>query len=87
MDRTADPLVHLAKVMDFHTVVVDARKAFATMGCFPHADELVYTWPAEYLEQSQIDGNTATVTLTHDEQWDIPARELALRSPAVMSGR
>lgn len=82
----ADPLVQLAKVMGFHTIVVDARRAFATRERFPHADELVIAWPADFLEQMEIDENTAIIALTHDDKLDVPALEVALNSPARYIG-
>ncbi len=73
-------LVHFARRLGFHTVVVDARSAFATVERFPHADELVVEWPAHYLARAPLHANTYCVFLTHDEKLDNPALQVALEA-------
>ena len=73
-------LVHFARQLGFRTVVVDARSAFATAERFPHADELVVEWPAEYLARVPLHANTFCVFLTHDEKLDNPALKVALEA-------
>ena len=73
-------LVHFARRLGFRTVVVDARSAFATAERFPHADELVVEWPAEYLARATLHANTFCVFLTHDEKLDNPALRVALEA-------
>jgi xanthine dehydrogenase accessory factor len=75
----------LAKVIGFHTVVVDARSAFATEERFPHADELVLAWPDEALE-GRLDARSCVAVLTHDPKLDDPALRVALASPARYIG-
>jgi xanthine dehydrogenase accessory factor len=75
----------LAKVVGFHTVVVDARSAFATEERFPHADELVLAWPDEALE-GRLDARSCVAVLTHDPKLDDPALRVALASPARYIG-
>jgi xanthine dehydrogenase accessory factor len=75
----------LAKVVGFHTVVVDARSAFATEARFPHADELVLAWPDEALE-GRLDARSCVAVLTHDPKLDDPALRVALASPARYIG-
>ena len=73
-------LVHFARQLGFRTVVVDARSAFATAERFPHADELVVEWPADYLARAPLHANTYCVFLTHDEKLDNPALQIALEA-------
>lgn len=73
-------LVHFARRLGFRTVVVDARAAFATPERFPHADELVVEWPADYLARVPLRANTFCVFLTHDEKLDNPALQVALEA-------
>lgn len=79
-------LVAFAKQLGFHTVVVDARSAFATDERFPHVDELITQWPADALTELGIDESTCIVVLTHDEKLDNPALAVAIRSPAQYIG-
>jgi xanthine dehydrogenase accessory factor len=80
------PLTKLAKVLGYHVTVVDAREAFATRERFPDADEVLVEWPDEVLGRVPITANTAVAVLTHDDKFDVPALEVALRSPASYVG-
>lgn len=82
----AIPLVTFAKTLDLHTVVVDARAAFATVERFPHVDELIVEWPSTALTRLRPDPATAIVVVTHDDKVDIPALEVAVASPAGYIG-
>ncbi|MCB0096622.1 MAG: XdhC family protein, partial [Caldilineaceae bacterium] len=79
-------LVAFAKQLGFHTMVVDARSAFATDDRFPHVDELITQWPADALSELGIDESTCVVVLTHDEKLDNPALAVAVKSPAQYIG-
>ena len=82
----AVPLVTFARVLGFHTIVLDARSAFATPARFGHADQLLVGWPADLLPTLGIDEATYVVVLTHDEKIDDPALLYACRSPARYIG-
>ena len=82
----AQPLVRLAQVMGFRVRVVDARRIFATRDRFPTADELVIAWPREGLGPEHLRPSDALVVLTHDPKFDVPALEIALRSPVGYIG-
>jgi xanthine dehydrogenase accessory factor len=82
----AIPLVTFGKALGFHTVVLDARSAFATPERFRHADQLIIQWPADALPTLGVDEATCIVVLTHDEKIDIPALAYAVRSPARYIG-
>lgn len=82
----AIPLVSLAKTLDYHTIVVDARSAFATRERFPHADELIVDWPADVLKQLNLDAATCVVCLSHDDKLDNPSLLYAINSEARYIG-
>ena len=82
----AIPLVTLAKAMDYHTIVIDPRAAFATRERFPHVDELITEWPSTALENLHLDEGSYVAVLSHDEKLDNPALAVALASPARYVG-
>ena len=82
----AIPLVTFAKTLGFHTIVLDARSAFATRERFPHADELIVEWPFTAMARLSLDEATYVVVVTHDDKLDIPALQAALASPARYIG-
>ena len=81
----AQPLVALARVAGFQTVVVDPRDDFARPERFPGVD-LVTRWPAEGLAEIGLDARCAVVALTHDPKLDDPALRAALDSSAFYVG-
>lgn len=82
----AKSVAGIGKFLGYHVTVCDARAVFATEKRFPEADEVVVSWPHRYLEQTEIDARTAICVLTHDPKFDVPALEIALRSPATYVG-
>ncbi len=82
----AIPLVTFANALGFRTIVVDARRAFATPERFAHASELRIGWPADILADLHLNESTCLVTLTHDEKLDNPALLLAINSPVRYIG-
>lgn len=82
----AIPLVAMAKELGYHTTVIDAREFFATRERFPHADELIVAWPDEALAQVPLGPQTDIVVLAHDEKFEDPALQVALRSRAGYIG-
>lgn len=82
----AIPLAALAKTLDFYTIVIDPRKAFATRERFPHVDELILEWPSDALERLRPDESTCIAVISHDEKFDNPALRAALSSPACYVG-
>lgn len=84
--HVAIPLTTLAKELGFRTIVVDARGVFATPERFPHVDELIIHWPAEALAEIPLNESSCIVFLTHDEKFDNPGLQVALRSPARYIG-
>ena len=79
-------LVRMGKVLGHHVTICDARGVFTTAERFPDADEIVVSWPNKYLEETYVDDRTILCVLTHDEKFDDPLLEVALRSPAAYVG-
>lgn len=82
----AIPLITIAKALNFHTIVIDARSAFANRSRFPHVDEMIVEWPATALEKLCPDTGTSVVCLSHDEKLDNPSLQVALASQARYVG-
>ncbi|MCI4355046.1 MAG: XdhC/CoxI family protein [Thermoplasmata archaeon] len=81
VDFTA-ALARAGKVLGYHVVVCDAREMFATQRRFPMADEVICDWPNRYLDRLEpaLGPRDAVCVLTHDEKFDVPAIETALRT-------
>jgi xanthine dehydrogenase accessory factor len=82
----ADPLVKMANELEFETILIDPREAFATRERFPHADEIITQWPQDALNDIELDDATYVVILSHDPKVDDPALQLALESEARYIG-
>lgn len=82
----AIPLVTLARVLGYHTTVIDPREAFATHERFADADELIVDWPSTTLEKLKLDENCYVAVISHDEKLDNPALAVALSSKARYIG-
>jgi xanthine dehydrogenase accessory factor len=83
---TAEALCAAAKLLDWRTIVADARPRFATAERLPSADEILVMWPDEALAQVVPDAATAIVVLTHDDKFDLPLVRGALASEAFYVG-
>lgn len=81
----AQPLVRMARELDYAVTVIDPRAAFAREERFRDVDVRT-DWPDEALAELGIDARTAVVTLTHDPKLDDPALGAALNSDAFYIG-
>lgn len=76
-------LGNAAALLGFDVALCDARAVFATRAAFPRVDELAIEQPHRYLARmaaaGSFDGRSAICLLTHDEKFDIPVLETALR--------
>ena len=72
----AQPLMSIATVAGFDTIVVDPLRAFATRERFPHATDLVQAWPQRALPDMALNSSAYLVVLTHDPKLDDPALEI-----------
>jgi xanthine dehydrogenase accessory factor len=83
----AAAVARMGGFLGYHVTVCDARPVFATNSRFPHADEVVVSWPHKYLraesEAGRVDSRTVICVLTHDPKFDVPLLEVALRLPEV----
>lgn len=83
----ASALATAGAFLGYRVTVCDARPVFATASRFPAADEVVVSWPHRYLAAEAVAGNldarTAICVLTHDEKFDVPLLDVALRLPDV----
>ena len=82
----AQAMVRTGRAIGFHVTLCDARAAFATPQRFPEAHRVVVAWPHGFLAAAPVDERTAIVVLTHDEKFDIPLLEVALRTRAGYIG-
>lgn len=81
-----DAVAHIGKFLGYHVTVCDARSSFATRERFPNADAVAVRWPDDFLRDAPVDERTALIVLTHDEKFDIPLLQVALRSRAGYIG-
>jgi xanthine dehydrogenase accessory factor len=72
------PLVTLAAVLGFKTVVVDGRPRFATRERFPGVDELKVGIPSDLVQTVPLVPSTALVLVAHDYKYDLPVLRHAL---------
>jgi xanthine dehydrogenase accessory factor len=82
----ANAVATAGKFLGYRVTVCDARPVFATPERVPAADEVVADWPHRYLAATEVDGRTAIVVLTHEEKFDVPLLEVALRLPVGYVG-
>lgn len=84
--QIAIALTSLAKTLGYQTIVVDPRRAFGTTARFPHADQILNSWPEESLHSLSLNRSVAVAVLTHDPKLDDPALIAALASDAFYVG-
>lgn len=84
--HVAIPLVHMAGLLGFRTVVIDPRPVFATSARFSHADVLLAEWPDEAFTKVALHDRTAIAVLSHDLKIDVPALVQAFRHRLVYIG-
>jgi xanthine dehydrogenase accessory factor len=82
----AIPLVQYARILGFHTTVIDPRKAFGNIERFPHVDRLVREWPEEFLQRFPWDQGTYLVVVSHDDKLDVPALAIGCQNEARYIG-
>ncbi len=84
--HVAMPLVVLARIVGFRTVVVDGRPRFATRERFPDVDRLEVGIPSEIVKSIPLTPVTALVLVAHDYKYDLPVLRHALASAAGYIG-
>ncbi|MDE2579304.1 MAG: XdhC family protein [Hyphomicrobiales bacterium] len=83
--HVSQALADIARMVDFDTIIVDPRTAFATDERFPRT-RVVAEWPDEALPAIGLDRYTAFVALTHDPKIDDPGLHQALSAQCFYIG-
>ena len=84
--HVAMPLVTLARVLSFRTMVIDGRPRFATRERFPDVDDLRIGIPSELVRDIPLVASTALVLVAHDYKYDVPVLKHALTTPVGYIG-
>ena len=71
--EVAVALVRLGRELDYETVLIDGRPAFATQERFPSVDRLIIGWPDEVADELALGPGDAVAVLSHDPKFDDPA--------------
>ncbi|MBH53871.1 MAG: hypothetical protein CMI18_05935 [Opitutaceae bacterium] len=80
-------LVHLAKALNYQTIMIDPRESFAQDERFENPpDRLICAWPENALSKIQLTPFDSLVALTHDPKIDDQALKIALKSKASYIG-
>ncbi len=79
--HVAMPLTALARVLGYHTAVLDGRPRFATRERFPDVDELRVGIPSELILDYALTPAAALVLVAHDYKYDLPVLRHALATP------
>ncbi|MDQ3407118.1 MAG: XdhC family protein [Chloroflexota bacterium] len=77
--QVAIPLVSMAGILGYETIVIDGRSAFATPERFPGVDRLIVGWPDDVAGQIALGPADSVAVLSHDPKFDEPAIVEALR--------
>jgi xanthine dehydrogenase accessory factor len=82
----AVPLVKIAKILDFHVIVLDDRILFANRERFPDADAVRVGDMAEELKAMAITPSTYIVLITRGHKYDEPCLREIIHSNAKYVG-
>lgn len=74
----AQSLVKMAHICGFSIVIIDPRKAFASIDRFQDADQMVIEWPTDGLTKIGLNERDYFLALSHDDKLDLPALQMAL---------
>lgn len=79
-------LCPMAKLLDFHVVVVDQRPEFANAERFPLADEVIVGSPADIASLVRLDDRTHVVIVTHGHVFDMDVVRAVAPFPVAYVG-
>ena len=79
-------LIKMARLLDYYTILIDPRKAFATRTRFPNVDEMLTDWPVEGMQKVNLSGADYVLLLSHDDKLDLPAAGAAIEANARYVG-
>ena len=82
----AVPLAKLAKILDFHVIVIDDRLLYANRERFPDADEVLVGEMAQVLKEMTITPSCYIVLITRGHAYDEPCLRVVLPSSAKYIG-
>jgi xanthine dehydrogenase accessory factor len=82
----AVPVVQIAKVLDFHVVVIDDRLLYANRERFPDADEVLVGDMAQMLKEMTITPSCYIVLITRGHKYDEPCLREIMHSQAKYIG-
>lgn len=77
-NHIAVALQHFARMLGFHTILIDPRSAFATSERFPLVDQILHTYPDQALVEVGLTSETYLAVLSHDPKIDDPALQVGL---------
>jgi xanthine dehydrogenase accessory factor len=71
----AQPLVEIASLLGWNTIIIDGRPAHANRERFPKANHVLVSKPSDILSAVHTDEQTAVVLMTHNYYYDLAALE------------
>lgn len=82
----AIPLITMAKMLGYSTIMIDPRRMFATPERFRDVDRLINKWPVDGFVEIDLSKDDFLVILSHDDKLDIPALAQGLRKKCKYIG-
>src|SRR5690606_13363721 len=67
----AMPLVEIADLLGWETIIIDGRATHATARRFPKAKQVIWAAPEQAVQQINIDDHTVFVLMTHNYNYDL----------------
>lgn len=80
------PLVSMASLLGWETIVADGRKTHATVKRFPSAAQVIVTKPLALSESVVFDRYTALLLMTHNYNYDLELLNMMLLRPFTYIG-
>lgn len=80
------PLVSMASLLGWETIVADGRKTHATFKRFPSAAQVIVAKPLALSESIAFDRYTALLLMTHNYNYDLELLNIMLLRPFVYIG-
>jgi len=80
------PLVSMASLLGWETIVADGRKTHATVKRFPSAAQVIVAKPLALSESISFDRNTVLLLMTHNYNYDLELLHIMLLRPFAYIG-
>ena len=81
----AEPLILMAKILDFEIILIDPRNNYDDKKFVSDA-LILKEWPDDALKKIELNNSCSVVTLTHDPKLDDPALEYILNKDLLYIG-